>query len=667
MSSFGAWITEAMLVQAIDQYLRCSSGGACRRINSHAGPLESRRRAAKRRMTGLMPTSQPFPTLWQYDVGPRTPKWEAPTSPERRRQKRELSRPGFVNKIVGWLDSSGPARESTIEPLALPLQSDSTQTKAPAWDSTLGSVTLQQPTVQKVAASPDFPEEILSLRTGILNLELADYDDLFTLGKNCMASLRKSIVLGALSVEGLKIALDPLDEPSKDRFPNVDVANKMCAMIRRGILHAMSDAWRNDPAAVPGTLWLAFTESILSDKSHWQDAQLFWRLMDVLPAALKDAVSFQHVQKISCAFVFAQANRHNVFAHWGARAARFSQALQNLDQEMRNELDGRMEKFVEKQSRPSKIADRVRFSWLTVKAYGSADLTTRDFVATYYRCTGPEYRLGSMQRWQVLVARLAAIGALDPKICEGLLSRDCTSVRERWSQLLETIMQSDARDAGFRELCAFLTGIGEFAASVRPLTFPPAASDALAAVVSALDDHKQALELFYWADRKPRRNPWMPVLPWSVWPKHVEKIIKDPALDPAIIWQVLKLTYVRPGLKDDEEAFEEETRAKSRLLDQMGLWFVEADHLSDRQVLRSIQRCINQQRALTKAVSPKSLAHVLQVLCRDLEKGQHGRPARVMWLLGMVAQNQGQQQAEQTALAIEGWQDAMDKSCLRTH
>ncbi|KAJ6445851.1 KH domain RNA binding protein [Purpureocillium lavendulum] len=667
-SQVGIWVTDSMLAQAIEQYHRAVLPPCRRHLNSHAGPLESRRRAGKRHMTGLMPTSSAFPPIWQFDVPSSSmPQWEAPTAPSYRRQKnKQLTVSGLFNNLIGWLEGgdrplpppctdSAAAGVVSMEALAIDVGTQ--------YDSTPGD------RLREAAPPLDLPTEIAELRAGISELENATEAALYRLCTTCRRSLRRRIERGELTVEGLVLALDPLDLATRSRISSTATANKMAAMLRRTILSAMADAQDRIGSPVSPELWSALAQQICGTNGDNHDVQLFWRLMDVMPSSLKAQIPHSHLAAFTHAFVAAQANRHNLFPHWASRAARFSNALQRLDLAQRQALDRIMNRYLQEQDWVSEMARRMRFSWLIIKAYDS-NSPTREFLDTYKAVVEPGVRLNSMQLWQLLAARLVAVGALDGDQGKALMEAEYHSMSQRWTRLVLAALASPNRDSALQEVCACLIGIGEFDAAAHALTSAPIRHlrmDAVQAIAAACNDHNQAMHLYDAIVVKEGSRQKLGAWEWSSWSPYVEAMIKDPKMDPARIWQVLNLRRSRSSAGDAcpkaaAAAAASEVEAKTQLLDRMGRWFMEAEHLSDRQVLRQVQRCVASQRALTDGVSSRTLASVAELITRDLDRGGRGRTSRMRWLVGMVEQTHGTERAERTAEALQGWRWSIDRS-----
>ncbi|POR36367.1 Uncharacterized protein TPAR_03413 [Tolypocladium paradoxum] len=663
-SQVGVWVTDSMLVQAIEQSHRAILP-PCRRLNSHAGPMESRRRLGKRHMTGLMPTSSAYPPIWRFDVPSTTgvPQWEAPTAPSyRRRKNQQLSVSGLFNNLISWLENSGADK-----PL-IPRQADIATTgtmavEALALDNTAQRESMPETWVCEAAPSRDLPREIMKLRTSIHTLDEADEETLFRLCRTCRRSLRRRVERGDLSAEALVAALDPLDVATRSRMPVAETANRIAAMIRRTILSAMADAQKRDGSTVSHELWMTLADKICGTKGTSHDIQLFWRLMDVMPASLRAQIPSDRIAGLARAFVTAQANRHNLFSHWSARSARFSNALRNLSAVQRQYLEDSMKRFLLQQGCVTEAARRLRFSWLIINAYDTR-ATTQEFLGAYRASVEPGVRLHSMQLWQLLAARVIATGAIEGEQSKTLMEAEYISMSQRWTGLVLALLTSKNRDSGLRELCACLNGIGEFETIAQALTSPPLRHvrvDTVQAMAAACNDHNQAIQLYDSVVVKEGSRRKLGTWDWAAWIPYIERMIKDPKMEPLRVWQVLNLT--RPSGKEAcPKATAAEVKAKAQLLDQMGLWYMEASHLNDRQVLRQVQRCVSCQRSLTNGVSSQTLANVAGIVTRDLEKGDRGRTTRMEWLVSMVAQARGAEEAESAAKALKGWRWVIDRA-----
>ncbi|KYK55574.1 hypothetical protein DCS_07537 [Drechmeria coniospora] len=629
-----------------------------RSLNSHAGPFESRRRGSKRHMTGLMPTSSAFPPIWQFDVPSSTIlQWEAPTAPAYRRQrKQQVGVSALFDNLVNWLDGSMARKLGNPPPASINTTADAVTMEALAVDDVAkhGSISDADPVNARLHYH--LPREIAKLRASICGSENIDEETLFRLCRTCRRSLRRRIERGDMCLEGLVAALDPLDLPSKSRIPHASTANKMTAMIRRSVLSAMDNVTRQHGEILSRDLWLAFAEHICRTDGGNHDMQLFWRLMDVMPAVLRSQIPSHSLAELTRSFLVAQASRHNLFLHWSARAAKFGQALQSLTAVQRLSLNDSIRQFLSEQAWESESSRRLRFSWLLIQAY-DAHATTKDFLDTYRAAQRPGLGLNTMQLWQLLSARLAATGAIERGKAKVLMENDYLSMGHRWTDLLLDLLASAKREEGLRELCTCLTGIGKFETvmqSVLSLPLRRFRVDALQATAAACNNHYQALQLYDLVMAKDGSRKMLARWNWTFWTRHVQSMIKDPAFEHPRIWDLLNLSF-HVGRSASPEAVAAEAEAKAQLLDKMGRWFGEASHLNDRQALRHLERCVAYQRSLTNGVTSQMLANVAAIVTRDLERGERGRATRMEWLVNMVERTHGPDAADSTASALKGW------------
>ncbi|KAF4510771.1 hypothetical protein G6O67_002638 [Ophiocordyceps sinensis] len=291
-------------------------------------------------------------------------------------------------------------------------------------------------------------------------------------------------------------------------------------------------------------------------------------------------------------------------------------------------------------------------SWWNMRA-ATTQLNT-DLLKTHMSIALPDGPLSCLDLWHLLLARFMAAGAVECEHGQLLLDAEYESLGERWTFLVLALMASRERDESLCELCSFLSSLGQFETMARSLTERALSFvriDAVQAIALACDDHHRAIALH---DALVSMEGWdqtTAAWDWTTWAKYAERIIKDPAIDTWRIWDLLDLTP-RSRYRFETAG---DAEAKVRLLNQMSQWFMEAPHINDRQLLRELERVIYIQRGLTRKVSHQTLAHLADLLTRDLSRGESGRTERLEWLVQLVAQTQGMETAVHTASAIRGW------------
>ncbi|PHH63718.1 hypothetical protein CDD81_5590 [Ophiocordyceps australis] len=496
--------------------------------------------------------------------------------------------------------------------------------------------------------------EVTQLRANISRADFSDEKALQILRRTYRRSLRRRIEAGRFSADHILASLNPLDAQSKRCFASAQQGNRLVAMIRRTLLSAMGDAHEQDPAVISPTLWLLLAERICSAAGSNQDVSLFYRLTQVMPALLRAQISRQLISSLARAFVTAQASRHGIFSHWLLAAATFSKALQNLTALQCHELDQDMHEFFSHRGGGTEMEYRLRFSWMTVKAHDGR-ATTECFSETYKKMMGPDFSLNSLHLWQILMARLVATEAIDEAQYKARLETEYSFVNQRWTDLVVALMESKNPDSGLTELCRCLVTMDEFDTVGQALTSPPPASlrmDAVQALATACNDHREAIKLYEAVFAKMSASnmphPWA----WTIWAKYVEDMILDAQVNSPLVWKLINMGR-RPPLDTDAEKAAQEVAAKMQLLDRMGQRFTQSPHLSDRQVLRNLQRCIKHQRVLSGRPTPCILDMLIDMMALDLCKGQTGRSARLNWLMDLIAETRGPQEAKKVGEALQ--------------
>ncbi|KAM4059676.1 hypothetical protein HRG_002696 [Hirsutella rhossiliensis] len=620
-------------------------------LNSHAGPLEGRRRMGKRHMTGLMPASSVYPPVWQFDAPPATtiPRWEPPTTPLYRRQKHErLGLSGLLNHFLSWLDHSH-AEKPMVPPVAMHVH---------AVDSTAQYQATPEATSPASSSSSQANLEFVHLRSAIWVLENVDENSLQPLFNSCAHSLWHKLQSGELSPNALDTAvLDPLDSATRQRIPTENMADEMVASFRSIVLSALEAVQSEGDKSVDPTLWLSFAQRVCGTKGRRHDILLFGKLMRTMPTSLRAQVPPDHIAELARAVVVEHATRDDLAHRWSTQAHSFSRALQELTTTQRQNLDDDMRWFLLRQDRAVRERQILSFSWLIIKAYDT-QATTADLLKTHVETAPLNTRVSSLNLWHLLAARFIGAGAVESEHSKLLLEAEYESLGQRWTFLVLALMASQKKDESLRELCSFLSSIGEFDTMAQALTeraLPVVRIDAVQAIAIACNDHNRALALHDALLSRGGSERMLASWDWTMWVKYAERIIKDPAMDSWRIWDVLHLKRRSSKDRRDRDETASDVDAKVQLLDQISQWFMEATHINDRQLLRELEKVIYIQRGLTGTLTRQSLAHLTDLLTRDLSRGRRGRTERLEWLVQLVAQTQGMDKATRVASAIRGW------------
>ncbi|PTB76040.1 hypothetical protein M440DRAFT_1401495 [Trichoderma longibrachiatum ATCC 18648] len=666
--SSAVWITDAMLRQAIDRYHRQFSAAAqCRRISSHSGPLESRRRQlGKRNMTGIMPSSATYPPLWHFDVAwvPSECKWEPPsTVEERRRKKQSISPSALFESLISWLEKSDADKPFIAPPPADPIVSSTSTGEATA--AAPAEAIATEYVHQDVPTRAKVPRELSVLRRSISRLDVVDVKAIDDLLKPFQRKYFRKMETANLSVEGLGLLMEPLDQAARDKISDPSMVELLIARVRRSLLTGLEIAQNRVPdSVVLPDLWTTFASVVCSSGSGYQNIRLFRKVMSLMPAYIRAQIQMDEISTLAASFVLAQASNSNLVSRWSRAASQFGEALSKLSPLQLQILDLEVNALFLQREQDVEESRRLRFAWLMAKAYNSS-ATNEEFVQSYRELIASrDIGLVSAQLWQVTVARLKSAEVIDTIPHFDLTRTKYSSLSQRWAALFSAIHDLPNANDVLTDLYGFFKDIHRTDALIQAISYlpiSPMSIDTARTIATACDDHKLALQLYETIRARLGPDARIESWGWEAWVPYLERIIKDPEITRPVHWELLDLPRLATPPDADPEEVAREVQAKMALVDRIGQWYMEAPHLNDRQLLRRLQRCVDVQRALAEAVSPQVLARVAEVVTRDLQGGDWGRTTRLRWLLGMVAQTHGEEQAGDVSRTLEGWRRMVDR------
>ncbi|QYT02519.1 hypothetical protein H0G86_009521 [Trichoderma simmonsii] len=658
--SSAIWITDSMLRQAIEHYYRqFSAAASCRRLSSHSGPLESRRRQlGKRNMTGIMPSSSTFPPLWHFDVAwvPSEWKWEPPsTVGERKRRKQAISPSALFDGLISWLEKSD-ADKPFIQPPSADIAFSSISS---------GEATATDYAYDEISVPTKLPQELATLRDRILLLETVDDGALEKLRKLFRRDYCLRMETASLSVEELRLSMEPLDQTLRDKISDPKMASEFIARIRRTLLTGLGVAQKRNPGNIAVLdLWMTFANIVCTTGGGYQNIRLFNRMMSLMPTWVRSQIPMDQVSTLAQYFVVTQASSSNVSKRWTATAAQFGEALSLLSPTQIQTLDTDMATLFSQQEQDLETSRKLRFSWLMVKAYNPTT-TNEEFTQSYRDLImSHEINPRHIQLWQIIIGRLKSTGIISDNAHSELTQTQYSSLSQRWAALFSTIHGLPSASNVLTELYSFFKDINQTDALIHALSSLPLSRmsiDSARIIATACDDHRLALQLYEALRLRLGQESHITTWGWEAWAPYVERIIKDPEITRPVHWEAMDLTRLASAPTAAPEEIAREIQAKMALVDRMGQWYMEAAHLNDRQKLRRLQRCASVQRALTRAVSPQVLARVAELVTRDLQRGEWGRTTWLQWLLGMVKQTHGDKHASEVSRTLDGWRWMVDR------
>ncbi|EGR51531.1 uncharacterized protein TRIREDRAFT_120485 [Trichoderma reesei QM6a] len=669
--SSAVWITDAVLRHAIDRYHRQFPAAApCRRISSHSGPLESRRRQlGKRNMTGIMPSSATYPPLWHFDVAwiPSECKWEPPsTAEERRKKKQSLSPSALFESLISWLEKS-----DADKPFIQPPPADDIVCSASTGEATVAAPA-EAAVPEYVYHDPPIPAKVprvlSALRRNISLLDTVDEKALERLLRPFQRRFFRRMETADLTVEALRVLMEPLDQAARDRISDPEMADLLIARVRRSLLTGLEIAQNKVPdSVILPDLWTTFVSIVCSSGSGYQNIRLFRKALELMPADIRARIPMDDIKTLARSSLVAQASKCNLLPDWIRVASQSGEALSNLSPLQLQDLDLEINALILKRERDSEENRRLRFAWLMAKAYNSA-ATNEEIVQSYRELIASHgIDLASAQLWQVIAARLKSAEAITTVAHYELTRYRYTSLSGRWAALFSAIHSLPSANNILTELYGFFKDIDRtdiLIDAVHSLPVSRMSIDTARTIATACDDHRLALQLYETIRARLGQGSRVASWGWEAWVPYLERIIKDPEITRPVHWELLDLPRLTTPPDADPEEIAREIQAKMALVDSIGQWYMEAPHLNERQLLRRLHRCVSVQRALARAVSPQVLARVAEVVTRDLQGGDWGRTTRLRWLLSIIAQTHGEKQAGDVSKTLEGWRRMLDrKAC----
>ncbi|KEY71104.1 hypothetical protein S7711_00926 [Stachybotrys chartarum IBT 7711] len=635
-SQVGVWITDLMLDRAIERWQRAALQHRRRRLNTYAGPLESRRRLGKRHLTGFVPSASTQPTLWPCIFIPNEYSWQwrPPTSPEAREKKKQetdkepLSLSRLFNILLDWLDDSAPVKPF-LEPPTTELIT--TRPQALAYASMLHS-------------------EVLRLRRELAGLPLPlESATLDRLCEECCSGIEQRIHNGQFTAKSVAFAFHPLSCQLQDRLQHRAVRGRIDDFIRRGMLLALAESHSLLDLDLSFVLWYTFFQGFGTIKGNWSknEALLFCKTIQMAPTYVRSELPIKHLCRgMMCAlqaFSRDQSPSEDIGAamHLGAT---FGSLHVSEQMELENALRPTLQRA------PNA---RLRYFWVLAKAADPG--TPMGTSVSHHR-----QKLPSAQVLLVVLVRLVSTGTISEEEAKRIITQDTP-----WVWVVRGIMQSEKRDTSLEELFFIVKKLGypRYLHSVVRLAWhPDMPLSLLQRQVFDQDDHVLALMMWRGVsnglknDHMGQRRPeWH----WKAWSRFVERMISDRQPDSRKLrrmWEVMDLSPYRPPA--DGQAYPDAAE-KAQFLDHIAGWLVGARHLSDRVVLRHVGRCAWLQRVLQGKMSDQVLGHLTEVITRDLEDGKHGWRPRLEWLVRLVDETKGELEADKVLRLLEGWREVI--------
>lgn len=273
------------------------------------------------------------------------------------------------------------------------------------------------------------------------------------------------------------------------------------------------------------------------------------------------------------------------------------------------------------------------------------------------------------QAWFQPDAHLFVLGRVlaTEKLPDDIRYRLATAAYESgpmWSRLaaIAFVPDEEIRSAVFRELYLATKATGHFDLMVEQLLDVSTAERltlrsrlCLTSLAIECRDYKEAYRIWKLARSKSNFCQVATTWRWPSWTPYVEQMIKDPKIGVKGVWKVIpwgRQFSDAPTPVYAKEVYE----TRQALLEDMGEWVLEAHFLSERTTLRELEYCLLTYKKMNRGrLSPRMILCLVRAILRDLEAGRPGRRERLAWMVTLVRDQLGDEEADRVVMLINGW------------
>ncbi|GKT48283.1 uncharacterized protein ColSpa_08464 [Colletotrichum spaethianum] len=631
------WITEGVLASAFERY--CHVSRLTRRKSSSVpGPLENRRRLGKRKMTDLHMNTQPTLPPWaiEFPVDLSQWKWQPPTqrSSEKNRDLQSQQSQPVPSRILQWWTNKVEPKEEELDRIGAEHQS--------------GIEFHRQLAKARAAVAASTPNAIGP----------AYY--------NFIGSLQEDLKMGVLDSEAVDMAVSTFPSSLIDTGVDGEVVNASIEMFLSAVVNGIASSKVLGPSEFDARLWNLLLNRISQLPANDATILLFQTTLDAIPRQYVNDAHEGIVAAVQALAVSQLPGR--------GRAADIGVALRCLSPTDHGALLDGMEAAIYEGSAAfeEETRQKLRFLWLQTLAHmphvDTSYLLDACVRSAYF--DGERFSLVGRDLSRLLIQYWATRGFLsEHKAVEAAWDRDSSNHPELNFAWLATHI-CDLEPRGYRngrqvavlmsffrvlrrlgrekELMASLQSFCETREKVTILPFK------LLAMASR--DHNAALEIFMFLETHATKldgklkAQWN----WMSWMHYVKPMIEDKSVNPLVIWKLVNCGVGRSFRKTVQQP-QRLMKKRTRLMENMALWFSQADHFTDAMALRQVCRCVGWLRGHNIALSDKVLVALLSVVTREFKRGEFGRTSRLAWFLDLLEQHQGPDERRAVAQVLQRW------------
>ncbi|KAJ0160730.1 hypothetical protein CTA2_7448 [Colletotrichum tanaceti] len=629
------WITDGVLASVFERY--CHVSRLTRRKSSSVpGPLENRTRLGRRKMTDLHMNTQPTLPPWAIEVPVDLSQWtwQPPT-------KRPSGETGDLRS----------QRSPSVASWGLRW-----------WTNNI------------------VPKEGEPNRAGIENPSEMSFHDQLAKARDAVAASTPNAIspayydfIGCLQNDLNMGILDPLDvDLAVSTFPPSlidtgvagEVVDAAIEIFLSAVVNGIASSEVLGPSGFDASLWNIVLNRISQLPASDATTLLFQTTLDTMPPRYVD-----DAHEGIIAAVQTLAASHSMER---GRAADIGAALRRLSpighgallEEIENAVYQGLAVFEEE------TRQKLRFLWLQTLAH--MPLVDTDYL--FDACVRSTYFDRELSS---LIGRDISRLLLQQWASRGYL-HGLTSVEERWdrdssnhaewSLVFLSIHICDLVPAGNRNknhvgllmsLFKSLRRLGRedelmdsvrsYCEAMKKLPIMPFKNLAMASC-----DHGTALEIFFLLDSNAAKLDVYiaSIWDWTAWTHYVQSMIEDDSIMSRDIWMVINGGVGTSFMEPMGRALLER---RSKLMENMAVWFSQARHLTDAMAHRNVCLCVGWLCGNRVALSNRVLVAITSVVTRELKRGEFGRTRRLAWFLDLVEQYYGREERRVVTRMLQRW------------
>ncbi|KAF5527361.1 hypothetical protein CGCA056_v001093 [Colletotrichum aenigma] len=673
------WITDGLLTSAFERYCHVSHL-ARRNSSSTPGPLESRKRLGKRKMTAMYLDHQSTLPPWAMElpVDLSKWKWQPPT----------LRQSSGGNDLHVEKDRPAPAASTTPWTVIQKMM----RTLA-------GEEKAQEDDGRETLPADPLMERLSQARSAVAASTPQAMDPAFW---SFTRHLEQDIKLGALDFDAVVMAVSTFPLSLANAEADRQVVDTAIREFLSAVVSGIKSSSRFSAADFKDTFW----NMVLIQASQL----LGGRTSLPLVQTILDAIPLSYIDDVHEGVVAAVQSLVATSLQWRTRPADIGVALRRLSPEDHNALLGKLETAIHEGMRKTRNQTRQLY-WLQILAH--MPLVRQDYLldacvrsAYFDQCLlGPAGRHLS----ELLFDQWTSRGYLQshgegvaewPRDCAGRpdLSLAALVVKIGYNTpfnyiaktvwILLSLLKFLRRFGRQEELFDSMRAYCQVNTRIPIIPFSllaKAGGDHRFALttLSILENHADRLDgkkrqWWQWLPQSERDKQILKQWDWKAWPRYVEGMIKDESINPAIVWKVVRSGAVADfrwkkdwrrvdtrksvarQLPYERRLAEAERWKKTRieLIQNMAVWFSEAKHLTDSTILRNVGRCVTWLRAHEVELEHRVVLAVVTVGLRELKRCEPGRTRRISWVLDIIEEHGGEKERRLVARRLQRWREA---------